>query len=180
MVDCQCQDEVAAILKDKILVGHALKNDLNVLMLKHSKSMIRDTATYQPYMRPHPKKRGKFKPRALRDLSKQFLNKIIQTGEHDSCEDARVALQLYQLKQDEWEKSIIERRKLIRLKATGKLDNVLVESKDNISADSTAATKADPTITTSNKRSSMFGNLDNTSLISINDADKKFKKIRHQ
>ena len=74
---------MADILKDKILVGHALKNDLSVLMLQHKRSMIRDTATFRPYMRPHGKKGGKFKPRALRDLSRQFLNQVIQTGEHD-------------------------------------------------------------------------------------------------
>lgn len=39
------------MLKDKILVGHALKNDLDVLMLSHPRTMIRDTARYRPYMR---------------------------------------------------------------------------------------------------------------------------------
>ena len=39
------------MFKDKILVGHALENDLDVLMLGHPKKMIRDTATFKPYMR---------------------------------------------------------------------------------------------------------------------------------
>lgn len=47
----QCQREVAELLKGKILVGHALKNDLDVLMLSHPRMMIRDTAKYKPYMR---------------------------------------------------------------------------------------------------------------------------------
>jgi RNA exonuclease 4 len=47
----QCQNSVANLLKGKILVGHALRNDLDVLMLKHSRTQIRDTATYRPYMR---------------------------------------------------------------------------------------------------------------------------------
>ena len=42
---------MANILKDKVLVGHALKNDLDVLMLSHPRTMIRDTARYRPYMR---------------------------------------------------------------------------------------------------------------------------------
>ena len=42
---------MAALLKDKILVGHALKNDLTVLLLSHPRKMTRDTATYRPYMR---------------------------------------------------------------------------------------------------------------------------------
>jgi RNA exonuclease 4 len=80
----QCQKEVAAILKGKILVGHALKNDLLALMLKHNRGQIRDTARYRPYMRPHGRKGGKFKPRKLKELCKQFLKITIQEGEHDS------------------------------------------------------------------------------------------------
>lgn len=116
----ECQLEVAAILKNKVLVGHALKNDLSVLMLSHSKSMIRDTATFRPYMRPHGKKGGKWKPRALRDLTKQFLGKVIQTGEHDSCEDARCSLELYKLKAEEWEKFNLEKKAERKLKMTSK------------------------------------------------------------
>jgi predicted secreted protein len=47
----QCQTRVAELLKGKVLVGHALKNDLDALMLKHPRSMIRDTAMYRPYQR---------------------------------------------------------------------------------------------------------------------------------
>lgn len=38
--------EVAEILRGRVLVGHALKNDLDVLLLKHPKSQIRDTSKY--------------------------------------------------------------------------------------------------------------------------------------
>ena len=47
----ECQTAVANLLKDKVLVGHALRNDLDVLMLSHPRTMIRDTATFRPYMR---------------------------------------------------------------------------------------------------------------------------------
>ena len=47
----ECQQDVTALLKEKFLVGHALKNDLDVLMLGHPKKMIRDTACFRPYMR---------------------------------------------------------------------------------------------------------------------------------
>jgi RNA exonuclease 4 len=47
----QCQESVAGLIKGKILVGHALKNDLDVLMLSHPRTMIRDTSGYRPYMR---------------------------------------------------------------------------------------------------------------------------------
>ena len=69
----ECQQQVAKLINGKILLGHALKNDLSVLMLKHSKSMMRDTAYYKPFMRPHEKKKGKFKSRSLKDLVKEYL-----------------------------------------------------------------------------------------------------------
>ena len=43
--------EVATVIHGKILVGHAIHNDLEVLMLSHHRTQIRDTATYKPYMR---------------------------------------------------------------------------------------------------------------------------------
>ncbi|XP_063953846.1 RNA exonuclease 4-like isoform X2 [Lytechinus pictus] len=44
------QKEVADIMKDRILVGHALKNDMKVLFLGHPRRLIRDTASY-PHFR---------------------------------------------------------------------------------------------------------------------------------
>ncbi|KAJ7392102.1 REX4, RNA exonuclease 4 [Desmophyllum pertusum] len=43
------QLEVSKLLKGKILVGHALKNDLEVLLLDHPRKNIRDTAKYKPF-----------------------------------------------------------------------------------------------------------------------------------
>lgn len=43
------QKEVAGILLGRILVGHSLKNDLNVLFLSHPKTKIRDTSRYTPF-----------------------------------------------------------------------------------------------------------------------------------
>jgi RNA exonuclease 4 len=102
----ECQQQVDAIIKGKILVGHALKNDLDVLMLKHPRHSIRDTATFKPYMRPHGRKGGKFKPRSLKDLTRQFLGYAIQTGEHDPGEDSRAPMMLYRFKRIEWERSL--------------------------------------------------------------------------
>ena len=47
----QAQKEVAEILKDRILVGHALQNDLKALLLTHPFPMMRDTSKYKPLMR---------------------------------------------------------------------------------------------------------------------------------
>jgi len=43
------QKEVADILKGRILVGHALKHDLNVLYLSHPRRYWRDTSRYKPF-----------------------------------------------------------------------------------------------------------------------------------
>jgi RNA exonuclease 4 len=99
----ECCAEVAKLLKGKVLVGHALKNDLAVLLLSHPRNMIRDTATYRPLMRFS---NGKFKPRKLRDLSKQHLGMVIQGGEHTPDEDARAAMLLYRQKRKEWEDNL--------------------------------------------------------------------------
>lgn len=79
----QCQSEVAELLRGRVLVGHALKNDLDVLLLSHHPAMVRDTARYPPYMRALGTGGGKLRPRALRDLAKEHLGLEIQRGEHD-------------------------------------------------------------------------------------------------
>ncbi|OQR90362.1 RNA exonuclease 4 [Thraustotheca clavata] len=101
----QCQQEVAEIFEDKILVGHALRNDMQALMLTHPKGMIRDTTKYRPYMRR--KVNGtKLFPKSLKNLALEVLKKTIQTGEHDSVEDARTSLELYKHAMAPWEKAI--------------------------------------------------------------------------
>ena len=100
----ECAAAVAALLKGKILVGHALHNDLKVLLLSHPASAIRDTARYRPLMR-HGRD-GKFRPRKLRDLAKRHLDMDIQGGEHTPDEDARVAILLYRQHRREWEASL--------------------------------------------------------------------------
>jgi DNA polymerase III epsilon subunit-like protein len=49
---------------------------------------------------------GKKRPRALKDLVAQYFHQQIQTGEHNSVEDAHCAMKLYLLKQYEWEQSL--------------------------------------------------------------------------
>ncbi|XP_054814582.1 uncharacterized protein LOC129315084 isoform X3 [Prosopis cineraria] len=69
------QKKVAELIKDRILVGHALHNDLKALLLSHTKKDIRDTSEYQPFLKSHSK-------RALRHLAAEHLGAKIQTGEH--------------------------------------------------------------------------------------------------
>jgi RNA exonuclease 4 len=100
-----CREQVSALIKGKILVGHALKNDLQALLLQHPKDDIRDTAMYRPFQRVVG---TKWRPRKLRELVKQHLGKDIQIAgqAHDSVEDAKSALELFQHVRDDWEKSL--------------------------------------------------------------------------
>uniref|UniRef100_A0A5B7A522 RNA exonuclease 4 n=1 Tax=Davidia involucrata TaxID=16924 RepID=A0A5B7A522_DAVIN len=100
------QKKVAELIKGRILVGHALRNDLKALLLSHAKKDLRDTSEYQPFL-----KEGR--SRALRHLAVDFLGVKIQNGEHCSIEDARAAMLLYQKNKKQWEKSI---KDFIRLK----------------------------------------------------------------
>lgn len=70
---------MAELLKDRILVGHAVHNDLKALLLSHPRAQTRDTQIYAY-------KHGvvKSKRPALRNLVKQELDLTIQSGEHSS------------------------------------------------------------------------------------------------
>ncbi|KAK4439149.1 RNA exonuclease 4 [Sesamum alatum] len=93
------QKKVAELIKDRILVGHALRNDLKALLLSHPKKDVRDTSEYAPFL-----KEGR--SRSLKNLASQFLNVDIQNGEHCPIEDARAAMLLYQKHRKQWERSI--------------------------------------------------------------------------
>ncbi|ODV91847.1 hypothetical protein CANCADRAFT_77898 [Tortispora caseinolytica NRRL Y-17796] len=71
---------------ETIIIGHGLENDLNAMRLIHLS--VVDTALLYPHRRGPPYKES------LKTLSKKYLNKDIQTGEHDPAEDARASLQL--------------------------------------------------------------------------------------
>lgn len=81
---------------ETILIGHSLESDLLALKLIHS--TVIDTALVFPHRRGPPYKR------ALRTLTAEYLQKLIQDDEsgHDSMEDARSCMELmiYKLKQD--------------------------------------------------------------------------------
>lgn len=104
----ECRLAVGKLLLDKILVGHALKNDLGVLMLSHPRGDVRDTARYKPFMRATGRSGGKLRPRKLRDLVYEQLGQRIQVeGEaHSSVDDARASMELFQCVKGRWEKEL--------------------------------------------------------------------------
>lgn len=95
------RETVKILLHGRILVGHALKNDLLVLNLQHPRKMVRDTSRFHPIAR---KIRALGTP-SLRNLSKIILGEEIQNGIHDSVQDAGAAMKIYKIFQTEWEKS---------------------------------------------------------------------------
>ena len=94
----EVQKRVAELLKGRILVGHALRNDLHALLLTHPGYDIRDTARWEPF-----RKLVKSKTPGLKRLAREILGLDIQQGEHDSVEDARIAMELYKRVRKEWE-----------------------------------------------------------------------------
>lgn len=95
----EVQKTVADLLKDRILVGHALHNDLKVLFLSHPRQQTRDTQVYA-----YKHSLVKTKRAALRNLVQQELGVTIQAGEHSSVTDARATMAVYRLHHKEWEK----------------------------------------------------------------------------
>ncbi|XP_058528827.1 RNA exonuclease 4 [Ochotona princeps] len=98
------QKEVAAMLRGRILVGHALHNDLKVLFLDHPKKKIRDTQKYKPF-----KRQAKSLRPSLKLLAERILGLRVQQAEHCSIEDAQVAMRLYVSVKKEWESHARER-----------------------------------------------------------------------
>jgi RNA exonuclease 4 len=101
-----CRSEVLRFLEGKIIIGHALKNDLYSLKIQHPWQKIRDTAKYEPFMKQRFDD-GVYWPRKLKDLVFQHLNgtEIQKIGvPHSAYEDAYSAMLLYQTVRNKWEK----------------------------------------------------------------------------
>lgn len=95
----QVQQKVAEFIKDRILIGHAVHNDLKALLLSHPWPQTRDTQVYAGKFKVVKTKRS-----ALRNLVKQELDITIQAGEHSSVTDARATMAVYRLHKKDWEK----------------------------------------------------------------------------
>ncbi|XP_020035856.1 apoptosis-enhancing nuclease isoform X2 [Castor canadensis] len=98
------QKEILKLLKGKVVVGHALHNDFQVLKYVHPRSQTRDT-TYVPNLLSPPSLHSRARV-SLKDLALQLLHKKIQVGQHghSSVEDAMTAMELYRLVEVQWER----------------------------------------------------------------------------
>jgi RNA exonuclease 4 len=99
--------QVADLIKDKVLIGHALQFDFSVLLLSHPYHLIRDTSSYSAYRHPVTNK-----SRSLKSLAEEFLNRTIQKGSHSSVEDACTTMELYKRVKSEWEQAVWKRKSL--------------------------------------------------------------------
>lgn len=99
----EVQGEVATLIRDRILVGHAIHNDLKALLLDHPRAMIRDTATFQPL-----RLLAKTKYPSLKKLAKLVLDIDIQMpGEsHSPLEDARATMAVFRSQKETWDKTL--------------------------------------------------------------------------
>mmetsp|Transcript_20686 Transcript_20686/g.59924 ORF Transcript_20686/g.59924 Transcript_20686/m.59924 type:complete len:329 (-) Transcript_20686:71-1057(-) len=100
--EVEARKRAAELLDGKVVVGHSIQNDFQVLMLTHPHALIRDTSTYKPLRPPGRESRTP----SLKRLVELHLSEQIHGGQHDSVEDARCALRLYRLKSRLWEKQL--------------------------------------------------------------------------
>jgi len=110
-----CRQKVLILIANKILVGHALKNDLRALHISHPWQATRDTAKYDPFMQIRlgfgfnndDESSSILWPRKLKQLAFEHLQQrqIQREGEpHSSYEDAAAAMDLYKVVRRKWEK----------------------------------------------------------------------------
>jgi RNA exonuclease 4 len=116
----EVQKDVADLLDGKVLVGHALRNDLAVLLLSHPKRDIRDTSRYAKY-----REQSGGRAPALRRLAETELGMVIQKGEHSSVEDARAAMGLFRREKAGFEEEVRRRFGTTRSRAVGKVEKVV-------------------------------------------------------
>jgi RNA exonuclease 4 len=113
------QKEVSDLLLGRILVGHAIHNDLKVLFLTHPRKNIRDTSKFKPFRQLF---RGGTP--SLKKLTEKLLAVKVQQGEHNSIQDAQAAMRLYTMYRKQWEKSLTQRPKSARQQKTSQSDSV--------------------------------------------------------
>jgi RNA exonuclease 4 len=108
----EVRNDLKVLLAGRILVGHAVKNDLDVLIMKHDKRFVRDTSKF-----------SKFRELAtipgrtpgLKLLADKLLGVQIQVGAHSSVEDARATMALYRLDKGDFEQEIRKQYGNVRL-----------------------------------------------------------------
>lgn len=110
----EVRNDLKILLQGRILVGHAVKNDLDVLILKHDKRLIRDTSKFSKF-RELASIPGRTP--GLKLLAEKLLGVEIQVGAHSSVEDARATMALFRLEKHSFEQEIRQKYGNVRLEA---------------------------------------------------------------
>lgn len=97
------QADVAEMIKGRILIGHAIHNDLKALLLSHPKPLIRDTAQNKLCKELAKPKHPSLKKLVLLKLGIDIQK---QGSEHSSVEDARATMALYRTLHADWQKTM--------------------------------------------------------------------------
>ncbi|KAJ4301584.1 3'-5' exonuclease [Kalmusia sp. IMI 367209] len=115
------RNDLKILLDGRILVGHAVKNDLDALILRHDKRYIRDTSKYSKFrelaMIPG-------RTPSLKILAEKLLGVEIQIGAHSSVEDARATMALFRLEKEGFDAEVREAYGHIKPGATGPVVDV--------------------------------------------------------
>ena len=124
------QADVAKLLDGKILIGHAIKNDLAALLLGHSKRNIRDTSRYPPF-----RQLAAGRTPSLKKLAREILGVDIQGGEHSSIEDARATMLLFRREKDGFEREHVKKwgpdRRMTERSVDGEIERGYGKKKKN-------------------------------------------------
>jgi len=105
---------VRDLLRGRIVVGHALKNDFQVLGFRVPNNWVRDTSKYprlfalaeemaSQSVGPANALSTPKVTKGLKSLTRHILGRKIQGRQHDSVEDARASLDLYMRVREDWE-----------------------------------------------------------------------------
>ncbi|KAI0703565.1 hypothetical protein BC835DRAFT_1404068 [Cytidiella melzeri] len=95
----EVQQDVANLLREKVVVGYTLWNDLSVLGVPHPGVATRDVALYRPFRTALQSNQVI----GLPTLMWRLMRRRVQEGTLDSVENARAALDLYRSQASEWE-----------------------------------------------------------------------------
>lgn len=97
----QARTETLKIIKDKIVVGHALHHDFKVLKINRNTCNVRDTSHCLQLRQLAGFPRNQTP--SLRKLASAVLQRDIQVRTHCSIEDSSTAMLLYKAVRMEWE-----------------------------------------------------------------------------
>ncbi|OBZ78685.1 RNA exonuclease 4 [Grifola frondosa] len=97
------QKQVADLIRSKILVGHALWQDLSVLGIPHPAVATRDVALYQPFRNALKSTNQVI---GLQTLMWHLMRRRVQDDKICALENSRAALDLYRSHAGEWESTV--------------------------------------------------------------------------